>query len=378
MALQFEWAWQHCDKSLIVRAAIGDETARKVKRKRGLRGQLEILKTILHQCPDLFSRQKLALYFFDKSLFSIYEKLDPERTDGAPKVSLHQVGAVEDMPFFKCRALRARPKGDIHDDGLEEHTAENVSGHRLDCVWCRRAISQLDRDTCFRCDVCDSALHDVCADLYFSRTEAFCPTCGVTVNPCLSDDDQDLCRDLTNDAMTRGTDDSFDSDSAFSDAQSKKVTRCVRSRMADAGSRTDLEDDSSDGEFPPFGSPSSSPNRSMIVQQMLSAKAALPIIQSSGRSSPDVGFTSPIDLIKFRSMSLSSPADSFSRPSIMLPQTKADSVSLRPENEQDRSVIWIHDSDTDSSMSCTFLNTKAPSVLLTRPRILEAIDICSP
>jgi predicted GIY-YIG superfamily endonuclease len=54
-ALQFEWAWQHCDRSLAVRAALGDTVAKTLKRKRGTNGQLFILKTLLFQCPELFN-----------------------------------------------------------------------------------------------------------------------------------------------------------------------------------------------------------------------------------------------------------------------------------------------------------------------------------
>ena len=378
MALQFEWAWQHCDKSLVVRASIGDEAARKAKRKRGLRGQLEILKMILNQCPDLFSRQKLALYFFNENMLSMYENIDLERTDGAPELSLRQVCAVENMPFFPSRTLRTHQMDEIHDDGLDDHIAENASEHPVDCVWCRRAISRPDRDTCFRCDLCGSALHDVCADLHFSRKEEVCPTCGTTVNAYLSDEDEDSYRDLTSDAVTRGTDDSFDSDSTFAHLLPKEVTSRTRSGIADAGSRIDSDDDSSDSEFPTFDSPSSSPSRAIHGQQTNCTKAAPPIQQSSGRSSSNDGSVSPLDIEKLRIMTLSSPDEACSRPSTMSRHTKANTVNRKPGNENDRSVIWIHDSDTDSSISSTFLDTPAPSVLLTRPRLLEVIDICSP
>ena len=65
LALQFEWAWQHCDKSLAVRGVIGDAEARKLKRKRAVKGQLWILKTMIMQCPDLYGNNPLTLYFFD-------------------------------------------------------------------------------------------------------------------------------------------------------------------------------------------------------------------------------------------------------------------------------------------------------------------------
>ena len=74
MALQFEWAWQHPDKSLIVRANIGDDPAKKLKRKRGTLGQMTILKTLLVHCPELYDRNPLTLHFLTEQCQQIYEK----------------------------------------------------------------------------------------------------------------------------------------------------------------------------------------------------------------------------------------------------------------------------------------------------------------
>jgi hypothetical protein len=83
LALQFEWAWQHCDRSLAVRGAIGDEKARRsIKRKRAVRGQFWILKTLLLQCPELYARNNLTLHFFDSSCKLIYEKIPVDTTTG--------------------------------------------------------------------------------------------------------------------------------------------------------------------------------------------------------------------------------------------------------------------------------------------------------
>lgn len=53
-ALRFEYAWQHFDTYRAVRKAIGDKAARRMKRDRGVKGQLAMLKALLIACPHVY------------------------------------------------------------------------------------------------------------------------------------------------------------------------------------------------------------------------------------------------------------------------------------------------------------------------------------
>lgn len=96
MALQFEWAWQHPGKSLLVRAAIGDGAAKTLQRKRGTLGQMCILKTLLELCPDLYDRNHITLNFLQQDCREIYDKVVsmpalPEAVIAANLISIKQV-----------------------------------------------------------------------------------------------------------------------------------------------------------------------------------------------------------------------------------------------------------------------------------------------
>lgn len=193
MALQFEWAWQHCDKSLAVRGAIGDEASKALKRKRGLRGQLEILKTLLLQCSDLFEERDLTLYFFQPSIQSIYERIPVTRLsmDTDHSISTQLVASLENMPFYPSRNQpRTRRK-----HGKENATESNelVLPHPPNtekdyCMSCLRRVQSLHFVTCWKCS---GRFHSACADIYFDEGHPNCPRCGAFMENYLSCDDDE-------------------------------------------------------------------------------------------------------------------------------------------------------------------------------------------
>ena len=122
VALQFEWAWQHCDKSRAVRAAIGDEPAEELHEKKssGWKGQLWILKTLLLQVPGLYedddddrhNHHPLTLYFLEDSVKSTYETIPVQRVGGnddTPNtIRTELVESIEHLPFFPDRNNKSK------------------------------------------------------------------------------------------------------------------------------------------------------------------------------------------------------------------------------------------------------------------------------
>lgn len=114
MALQFEWAWQHPGKSLLVRAAIGDGAAKTLQRKRGTPGQMCILKTLLELCPDLYDRNQITLNFLQQDCREIYDKVVsmpalPEAVIAANLISIKQVAKKRKLLSNASDALGLPP-----------------------------------------------------------------------------------------------------------------------------------------------------------------------------------------------------------------------------------------------------------------------------
>jgi predicted GIY-YIG superfamily endonuclease len=171
VALQFEWAWQHCDKSLAVRAVIGDEQAKKLRRKRGVVGQLTMLKTLIEQCGDLYGKVPLTIYFFDSDYKNAYEKailMPPVKEEvdflvTTTTASLRVIPSVEVMPFYASRNQKKSGKKSVKEQSPQPifDTAEpptgtgandiplEVSSRHIDDLYdrCRDALIDFEIDT---------------------------------------------------------------------------------------------------------------------------------------------------------------------------------------------------------------------------------------
>jgi predicted GIY-YIG superfamily endonuclease len=138
MALQFEWAWQHCDKSLAVRSVIGDVDSRTLKRKRGIQGQLSILKTMLLLCPDLYGRNSMTLYFFNGKYKQIYENIivqestgtddnkSNESSDSVPFIALQEIQSITEMPFYPTRNATSTTTSNVSDQSQRYELSDEV------------------------------------------------------------------------------------------------------------------------------------------------------------------------------------------------------------------------------------------------------------
>lgn len=198
-ALQFEWAWQHCGKSLAIRDVIGDAVAAQLSRRRGVKAALVILKTmiLLHQqdtsddetnhsfCSAATTR-RLHLYFMEAAWMQEFQQSTTVLSDmRCPPVLIHcTVCSLTDMPFSKVRAgkkvLASHSQDDECDDDDE---VENMGIHCLlaatgtapskktpiqpfsNCFLCRRPIITT-KDKPIHCLNCSCAMHEICLDVH--------------------------------------------------------------------------------------------------------------------------------------------------------------------------------------------------------------------
>ncbi|CAJ1937171.1 unnamed protein product [Cylindrotheca closterium] len=194
-ALQFEWAWQHCDKSLLVRAVLGDDAAKTLKRKRGLKGQLWILKTVTTLCPDLFRHKSLSLFFFDETTRQMYNSIavDHAFTTFSKDwtIQTRVVLSLQDMPFWSTRnkggARKQSAKPSRSEEVGKENSEENVQDDTRKksnevptansnypkkhptCTYCHHPILPPDIPVCKEDKA--NTMHDICRELYFDEAE---------------------------------------------------------------------------------------------------------------------------------------------------------------------------------------------------------------
>jgi len=138
-ALQFEWAWQHPQKSRLVRQVIGDMAAKTLSRRRGVPGKLAILKVMLvHSLP--YRQYALSVYFLNpdhKTTFESFPSLPPKSistfvsTNQLPMtMSCHAVENVEELPFWQ--AIQQTKAAKAHNKKRTKTGKENKDENKND------------------------------------------------------------------------------------------------------------------------------------------------------------------------------------------------------------------------------------------------------
>ena len=175
-ALQFEWAWQHPNKSLHVRDALGDQEAAALGRKRGAKAVLTTLKAMVNEC-DSFSNYPLEVYFLDETFRQDFLKAKyVEDHDCAFQRPTHVINSLEAMPFWnkkpkKKKAVKntnpeEKPKAEAKEEEENECTdSAPCSERQQNCYLCSFPVSK--EENLFTCKGCSIAAHEFCIEDYF-------------------------------------------------------------------------------------------------------------------------------------------------------------------------------------------------------------------
>eukprot|EP00980_Cylindrotheca_fusiformis_P006134 scaffold1319_cov126-Cylindrotheca_fusiformis.AAC.23 len=354
MALQFEWAWQHCDKSLAVRGVLGDKAAKALKRKRAMRGQLWILKTLVLQVPDLFEKANLKLYFLDAPTAEIYDRIPvacgqiSEMNGNA--ISCKVVSSLEEMPFWSFRNKRAKAKTTSHLEGGQDSTIEAGACTQVEtanmkrtatvsmyCSYCNRFLA--DDEMTVDCKACSSAMHDICCEMYLDEGNTRCSSCNGPL---------DMEELLPGDG---GDNNSLYKQSASSADRIK--TQNKGKQAFDYFDDTDSESSSSFAST--MYSPADTPDTSQHRQRSNISSSEIP--------KNDTCFVrgSPLNTRKFNSMSLASPSPCSILGRKLFPSSFSKQALLQ-------TVICLDSEDSDDIPQAAFKRSKA----------VEIVDLCSP
>lgn len=189
-ALQFEWAWQHVGASLAVRNAIGDPSAGALARKRGVKGNLTMLKTLINECESLCNVQQ-TIFFFEERWKGFFEQIptDSYGTNAHTRISIQVIGSVQEMPFWNDRSKKIL----LENDGevvANKYNAETVTSNlgmvlaakqqQLNCLLCMRHFFE-GEDT-IGCNSCSRRFHEICLELDDDAREGLCPKCTRSIN----------------------------------------------------------------------------------------------------------------------------------------------------------------------------------------------------
>jgi predicted GIY-YIG superfamily endonuclease len=196
-ALQFEWAWQHPGKSLALRNAIGDPDAASLGRKRGVQGNLAMLKNLVSEWESLCNTTQ-TIFFFDPKWKTAFDKISTYSygTVLPSRISTEVIESVEQMPFWNDKGNKKIPRENYADDVefatecnfIASEQAKSIPDKQEppECSMCNRHFS--DREESIGCNTCSRCFHEVCLELDDDAREGFCPKCMGNLNWACCDD----------------------------------------------------------------------------------------------------------------------------------------------------------------------------------------------
>jgi hypothetical protein len=393
--LQFEWAWQHCDKSLAVRAAIGNEEARSLKRKRATRGQLCILHSLVTKCAsEICGTNELTLYFFDLQHKAMFEKINFASGKALPKnIRVELVESVQDMPFFQDKGNKSKKNiaSTLQSSPPPSPTTKqtpSIPARPPDCMYCRFPIA---KEKGMQCSLCGEKMHEICADIYLEEKCKACPSCKAPFE----------CDDV-NDGWL---------DNIRSGNRTAGRRLDLPNKMTDEVSSDDDHVDDNHDDDQSFSSSSTFPvglggseeedtdQHTIVIEDDEEDDNSFPV-------SSNIPLSSPLNTRKFQNMSLSSPSPPprwpFADASVFvnetgitprlantkLPLQDRSPMSLSPLAAQDknRSIICLDLSSDDDSTNNVDSSFRASSINCGNDnpnadqckQPPEIIDICSP
>ena len=101
-ALQFEWAWQHSNKSRCFRDAVDDDAiASTMHRRRGANARLDELRVLLNHCIP-FCLYSLTAYFPDSDYYDMYQRPHQKKyvTETCNSLSEAHMCSIDGLPCY--------------------------------------------------------------------------------------------------------------------------------------------------------------------------------------------------------------------------------------------------------------------------------------
>mmetsp|Transcript_7107 Transcript_7107/g.16246 ORF Transcript_7107/g.16246 Transcript_7107/m.16246 type:complete len:298 (-) Transcript_7107:1419-2312(-) len=185
---------------------MGDLDARSLNRRRGARGKLRILKTLLCECAATFPHP-LNLFFFDERHKVEFEKMRLESGDMLPfRIQCRRVVSLDEMPHHEARKSRRRKRGrtSTQQQGVvAKYSGGGEEEPTCNCFLCQHHITP-DQEA-LTCCACFKTFHELCVELLDYAPRCRCPSCLKPADWQLDDSDSsshDSGEDRTNTTTT--------------------------------------------------------------------------------------------------------------------------------------------------------------------------------